>query len=103
MDLRDQIQELTAEYDNSVLFDDLPDKTQRRLTAAYIRQNPDIVHDSLAEIDSAALAEKLALLALAGPYDASGLIGLLAESVFPNQATASLIQADHDEREVRPL
>ena len=96
--LHDTIDALFADHPDGVVYDQLTERDQRRLSCAYILDDPEIVFDLLADIPPLHLANSLAVAALTGNCNGRQLSRVVSAAVFPNKTLADLIQKEIDVR-----
>lgn len=86
--------ELFLRYPDGPVYEDLTETEQRRLCAAYVNDDPDIVADLLADIPPLSLAPQFATLILNGTCDPVILAQTVAESVYPNTVLELVVKRE---------
>lgn len=95
MTLKDQILDIFEDYGDEPSFDELTETDQRRLCAAYLRENEDVVLDALVDVHRTSLANHIADL-IDGDCDVLAMAHDIKIAAFPNKDLISLVEGEMD-------
>ena len=93
--LKDLILEIFKEFGAESSFDELTETDQRRLCAAYLRDNEEVVLDLLVDVHRTSLAQHIADL-IDGDCDVLAMAHDIKIAAFPNKELISLVEGEMD-------
>ena len=95
MSLKDLILEIFKDFGIESSFDELTETDQRRLCAAYLRENEEVVLDLLVDVHRTSLAQHIADL-IDGDCDVLAMAHDIKIAAFRNKELISLVEGEMD-------